>query len=117
EVLHRSSVQIWSANPVGPFSANSSYDFSSSPNTAYKKPNANIDPLRQVDGSRWAMYAGDVNQDENISLPDFPSLDYGINNGVFGYYVADLNGDGNTDLLDFPVMDANINMGVFAQHP
>jgi hypothetical protein len=58
-----------------------------------------------------------MNGDENIDLIDFPILDFGINNGLFGYYSSDLNGDGNTDLLDFPVLDANINAGVFARHP
>ena len=68
-------------------------------------------------GSVWAFYSGDINQDGNIDLADFPFLDSGIVGGYFGYYAADLNGDGNVDLADFPLLDAGIIAGIFAQHP
>jgi len=112
EIRHRNVIQTWSAAPIT-FTNTTPYDFTSNPNAAY-----GIN-LVQVDNSlnKWALYSGNLNQDQNIDLVDFPFLDYGINNGLFGYYASDLNGDGNVDLLDFPVQDANINAGVFSRHP
>ena len=71
----------------------------------------------EVENGVWSFYNGDMNQDGNIDLIDFPMLDQGIVSGLFGYYISDLNGDANSDLLDFPLLDANINLGIFERHP
>ncbi len=111
-IKHRNTLETWSKNPVH-FSTITSYDFTTSDNMAYGNNMMWID----FSPNRFALFNGDMNQDGNIDLIDFPNLDFGINNGLFGYYLSDLNGDGNTDLLDFPVLDTNINNGVFSKHP
>ena len=111
-VKHLNGLQTWSKNPV-PFTTITSYNFTTANSHAYGDNMVQVD----FDPARWALYSGDMNQDQNIDLIDFPVLDLGINQGLYGYYKSDLNGDGNVDLLDFPVLDANINAGVFARHP
>ncbi len=107
-------LETWSATPVA-FVAPGilSYDFTTSSNKAF----GGVDGQVQVDLGKWAFFTGDMNQDRNIDLIDFPILDSGINNGLFGYHNSDLNGDGNTDLLDFPVLDSSIQGGVFTRKP
>ena len=109
-IKHRNTIQTWSSAPVT-FNPINTYDFTSSASQAYGNN------MIEIQSGIWAFYNGDINQDENIDLIDFPALDFGINNGLLGYRPTDLNGDGNVDLLDFPILDANINAGIFSNHP
>jgi len=68
-------------------------------------------------GSSWAIYSGDINQDLNIDLLDLSQLEEDINNFGAGYISTDLNGDGNTDLLDNPLIEENISNFIFAVRP
>jgi hypothetical protein len=108
-IFHRNAVQTWSAAPVT-FSPVTTYDFSSALSQAYGSNMITEDGV-------WAFYNGDINQDENVDIIDFPDLSYGIINGLFGYYNTDLNGDGNVDILDFPTLNANILKGDYSFHP
>jgi len=109
-VKHRNTIQTWSTAPVT-MSASTNYDFTTAANKAYGNN------MIQMQAGRWAFYTGDINQDENVDLQDFPQLDYGIVHGFSGYFATDLNGDGNVDLVDFPFLDANIILGIFSNHP
>ncbi|MBK7763725.1 MAG: hypothetical protein IPI46_10195 [Bacteroidetes bacterium] len=109
-VSHRSSIETWSSYPVL-LTTNTFYDFTSSDSQAY---GAN---LLQMASGIWAIYTGDVNQDENIDLLDMSQLDADIASFQYGYYATDLNGDGNVDLLDQPLLDVNVNNFIFANHP
>ena len=60
----------------------------------------------------WAIYSGDINQDESIDGLDFLILDTSIQNGDGGYSDSDLNGDGSVDGLDYLILDINIQAGV-----
>ena len=111
-IIFKNAVETWSANPVT-LAANTTYDFSIAATQAY----ANNMILVDINPDIYAIYQGDINQDGNIDLLDFPPLDFGINHGLFGCYDTDLNGDGNVDLLDLPILNLGINSGIFSQHP
>src|SRR5204863_1703244 len=69
EVRHRNSIQTWSASPVT-FAVLNSYDFTSAATSAYGNNLIKVDvPL-----NKWAIYSGNLNQDENVDLIDFPLL-------------------------------------------
>jgi hypothetical protein len=70
-----------------------------------------------IDTGRWALYSGDLNQDQNVDLLDMPILEDDIALYMFGYSATDLNGDGNTDLLDVIYLDIGIANYVFSYHP
>ncbi len=110
-IRHRSAIQTWSAAPVT-FGNSTNYDFSTAASQAYSSNMTDT-----YSEGIWSLYTGDMNQDENMDLLDFPFLESDVNNGLFGYYATDLNGDGNVDLLDFPTMEANINNGIYSIHP
>ncbi len=109
-IRHRNSVETWSLNPIT-LTSNATYDFTTAASKAYG------DNQVQVESGIWAIYSGDINQDENVDLLDASILENDINQFQFGYFVTDLNGDGNVDLLDVPEMELNINAFVFSNHP
>jgi hypothetical protein len=110
-VKHRNSIQTWSANPIACSAATPLYDFTSAANKAYG------DNMVEVESGIWAFFTGDINQDENIDIADYPDLDNDVNNFSFGFYATDLNGDGNVDIADYPVLDANIQGFIYSVHP
>lgn len=94
------------------FGATTSYDFTTASTQAY------ADNMIEVETGIWAIYTGDLNQDDFIDSFDFPIFDLDAYNGVAGVYVAtDLNGDGFVDSFDYPVFDANAFNGVTATYP
>ncbi len=111
-VKHRNAIQTWSANTVGICCDNPVwYIFTTSASQAYGANQVEVAP------GVWALYAGDLNLDENIDLLDISALETDISNFSFGYFATDMNGDGNVDLLDNPVLENNINNFVFSAHP
>ena len=110
-VLHRNTVQTWSANPVTVGAVPVTYNFSTAATKAFGNN------MKQ-DGSVWLLYTGDLNQDEFIDPFDFGAFDTDSQNGVNGVYVAtDFNGDGFVDPFDFQVFDENSQGGVSSVHP
>jgi uncharacterized repeat protein (TIGR03803 family) len=109
-VKHRNSIETWSANPVN-FSGNLAYDFTTAANKAYGNNQV------EVENGVWAIYSGDINQDQNVDLLDLDIAQLDINSYLFGYHASDINGDGNVDLLDMPVLEENVNNFVIAVYP
>ena len=111
-IHHRNTVATWSAAPVL-ITPNMVYDFSNAVTKAYGSNEIDV----SGDGSVWAFYNGDINQDDNIDLLDIASFESDVNDFIFGYVETDVNGDGNTDLLDTPVLELNTNDFIFSNHP
>ena len=109
-IKHRNTIETWSANPVT-LTENTSYDFTTAPNKAFGNN------MTEMEANKWALFSGDVNQDENTDLLDLSILETDINDFQFGYFATDINGDGNADLLDNPLLEANTNNFIFSVHP
>jgi len=111
-IKHRNAIETWSANPI-PMNTGTPtyYDFTTAANKAY---GAN---QNEVENGVWALFSGDINQDENIDLLDLNNIEIDINNFLFGYLPTDINGDGNIDLLDIPLIESNINHFIFSIKP
>lgn len=110
-VKHYNTVSTWSEIPVVIGSSMSQYDFTNAASKAYGANQI------EVETGIWAMYSGDLNQDENIDLLDASELESRINNFDSCYLPSDLNGDGNTDLLDTPILEYNIEHFIYSVHP
>ncbi len=110
-ILHRNTIQTWSANTVAVGTVPVLYEFSTAANKAF------LNNMKQ-DGSVWLLYTGDQNQDEFIDPFDFGDFDADSQNGVNGVYKAtDFNGDGFVDPFDFQVFDENSQGGISSAHP
>lgn len=99
-VKHRNSVETWSANPVT-IAVGGSYDFSDMASKAYG------DNQVMVGTGFYALYSGDMNQDDFIDVFDFNVYDVDNISFAAGYLSTDLNGDGFTDVFDFNTYDVN----------
>jgi hypothetical protein len=100
-VLHRNAIQTWSAAPVT-LASRTTYNFSTTASAAFGNN------TKAVDGTHYAFYSGDINNDDYIDIFDFPDFDADNQNFVSGVYAkTDLNGDGYVDIFDFPIYDAN----------
>ena len=110
-VRHRNNLVTWSAAPIAIGATPVYYDFSTAASKAYGNNQIQKEP------GIWAMYSGDIQQDENIDLLDLSILEVDINNFENGYFVTDLNGDGNVDLLDAPLLEDNVNNFIYSIHP
>jgi hypothetical protein len=111
---HRNSIEVWSAEPVT-IASTSSYDFSTSMSSAYN--NGFNDPLKSVSGGKYALYAGDVDQDGTIDLFDTQITENGAANLLFGYDASDCNGDGSTDIFDTQLIENNSTLLIYTARP
>jgi hypothetical protein len=74
--------------------------------------------MKSVSGGKYALYAGDVNQDGLIDLFDVQITENNAAGGLlFGYDVSDCNGDGLTDIFDIQFIENNSTLSIFASRP
>lgn len=115
QIKHRNSIQIWSANPVtfDFLSGSLRYDFTLSADSAYGSNQVQVDstPLR------FAMYSGDVNQDDIIDGTDTQLIDNDAAAFVSGYVVTDVNGDDFVDATDAALAGNNADNFIGAITP
>jgi len=91
--------------------ATTSYDFTTAATQAYG------DNMIEVATGVYAMFTGDINQDEFVDPFDYPSFELDNFNFASGYLSTDLNGDGFVDPFDYPVFELNNFNFVMSAHP
>lgn len=111
-VKHRNSIETWSAAPVsfsgtGPFT----YNFSTAAAQAYGNNQ------KSVAGGLFAIFAGDVNQDDIIDGSDMSEVENAANLFLQGYNIQDANGDGLVDGSDLSIIENNANSFTQVQKP
>jgi hypothetical protein len=109
-VKHRNALQTWSAAAVI-MASTTSYDFTTAATKAFG------DNMIEVETGKFAIFTGDINQDEFIDPFDYPSFDIDNINFESGYKATDLNGDGFIDPFDYPIFDINNINFVMSAHP
>jgi hypothetical protein len=109
-VKHRNTLQTWSAAAVT-MASTTSYDFTTAVTKAFG------DNMIEVETGVFAMFTGDINQDEFVDPFDYPSFDIDNINFESGYKATDLNGDGFIDPFDYPTFDINNINFVMSAHP
>jgi len=112
---HRNSLETWSrinGENYDPMTLGS-YDFTNSGSKAFGNN------MVQVDASpvKFAIYSGDVNQDQIIDGSDLLRIDNDAFAFVTGYVVTDLNGDSIVDGSDLSIAENNAVNFVSALRP
>ena len=110
-VKHRSAVQTWSATPFLLSTLPPNYDFTIIASKAYGSN------MKEVETGVWALYTGDINQDEVVDNSDSSDLFVDIDNSAFGYLTTDLNGDGTIDNSDTDNFFSNVENSIYSNHP
>ncbi|MBK8551934.1 MAG: aryl-sulfate sulfotransferase [Ignavibacteria bacterium] len=92
---HRNGLETWSKAGGESFTSGGVYlyDFTVSDLSAFGN---NL----MLKGSKYCIYSGDINQDENIDLTDVITIANDAASFVTGYVNTDVNGDNISDLTD-----------------
>ncbi len=109
-IKHRNSIETVSANPVS-FSGSTINQSFGTPASVFGGN------LIQLPDLRYAIFGGDVNQDDIIDLGDSSPVDNQAAVAGSGYIPEDINGDGLVDLSDFVNIDNNAAMAIGAVTP
>jgi metal-sulfur cluster biosynthetic enzyme len=123
-VNHRSSISVWSANPVN-LSTTSTYNFKNNPSSIYSdvpvQGAAAIPSVHNINTGLYGMWMGEMNDDGFIDGIDYlPFVDDVNLSSYDGQYLldGDFNGDAYVDAVDYgSVFDYNSNQGVYTQRP
>jgi len=111
-VKHRNSIQTWSATAIACNASTALYDFSTGAAMAFGENEVMVEP------GVWALYTGDVNQDDFVDVFDYaPYNDDNLSGANTLYMATDMNGDGFVDVFDYQVYNDNNLNGVGSIHP
>ncbi|MBN2200990.1 VCBS repeat-containing protein [bacterium] len=72
---------------------------------------------KQLEAGVWGMWAGDVNQDKNVTTTDYTSWYNSARLGESGYKATDLNMDGVVTTSDYTMWYNNARLGAASQVP
>jgi hypothetical protein len=104
-------LQTWSAQPQAVGTTPLIYDFSTADTQAFGSN------MREMEPGVFAMYNGDVNQDESIDNLDLDPIFIDIDASNYGVLATDLNGDGSVDNLDLDNVFISIDASRYSDHP
>jgi hypothetical protein len=111
-VNHRHSIQTWSKEPIFlAYTGDVGYDFTDQSNKAFGNN------LKKVAPDKYAIYTGDVNQDEIIDKSDIETISVAAGKFIRRYNNMDLNGDGTTDAFDLILCDNNFSLEIHVLKP
>jgi hypothetical protein len=108
---HRNSLETWSSVPVAISTTGGSYDFSSAASSAYGNNLCNLG-----DG-HFAIWSGDLDQDDIINFSDMTSLDSYIQQMMYGYQQGDLSGDNHSESADYSLLENNLVLNLQVSKP
>ncbi len=116
-VKHRSSLPLWSANPVT-ILGSTALSFANNITTVYT--DGSIAPMTALVSGLYASRLGELNGDGYLDGVDYTVFETDIYLSQYGglYLLnGDLNGDAYVDASDFSVFDFNASLGSYEQRP
>jgi len=114
QVKHRNSMETWSKSGGEVFTTDAlTYNFTTNSSQAYgsNQIQLNSSPIK------YAIYSGDVNQDEIVDGSDMSIADNDAFNFLTGYLNTDVNGDNFVDATDLMLIDNNAFNFISVQRP
>jgi hypothetical protein len=72
---------------------------------------------KQVESGVWGMWAGDVNQDKNVTTTDYTAWYNSARLGESGYKTTDINMDGVVTTSDYAQWYNNARLGAASPVP
>jgi hypothetical protein len=116
-VNHRSSLPLWSANPVAMSSATA---LSFSNNIANAYTDGSTAPMKTLVSGLYASRLGELIEDGYLDGVDYAAFESDVYSSAYGslYLLdGDLNGDSYVDASDYAVFDFNSQLGSYEQRP
>ena len=116
-VKHRSSIPLWSANPVT-MSGSTTLNFSNNSTNAFT--DGSVAPMKTLVSGLYATRLGELNGDGYLDGVDYSTFESNVYSSAYGglYLLdGDLNGDSYVDASDFAVFNFNSILGSYEQRP
>jgi hypothetical protein len=116
-VKHRSSIPLWSANPVT-ISGSTTLNFSNNSANAYS--DGSVAPMKTLVSGLYATRLGELNGDGYLDGVDYSTFESNVYSSAYGGLFlldGDLNGDSYVDASDFAVFNFNSTLGSYEQRP
>jgi hypothetical protein len=112
-IRHRNHLPVMSAAAI-PLNTGSPdvYDFTEGSGQYYGSNGA-----KQIEAGVWGMWAGDVNQDKNVTTSDYTSWYNSARLGESGYKATDINMDGVVTTSDYTQWYNNARLGAASNVP
>jgi hypothetical protein len=110
-INHRNSIETWSATTISLGGGTAARSFTDLPTKAFG------DNLVSMGDGNFAIYSGDVNQNDAIQFSDFTLLESSAMIFGSGYLTADLTGDGIVESADYSLIENNIAMAIALIRP
>ena len=113
QIKHRNSIETWSYGKINFDDPNETYHF------IYSQTQAIGNNQKQVDSSplRYAIYGGDLNQDDVIDSDDISEVENASGVSLSGYVRSDVTGDNYVDASDVSLVENNAANSVSAVSP
>lgn len=111
QVLHRNSISVFNSISFKFTDSETALDIKGSNSGVIGENLISVD-LTPV---RFALYSGDVNQDETIDATDLSSVENDASVSAGGYINTDVTGDNFVDGGDLSIVENNI--GIFTMYP
>jgi hypothetical protein len=116
-VKHRSSIPLWSANPVT-ISGSTTLNFSN--NIANAFTDGSVAPMKTLVSGLYGTRLGELNGDGYLDGVDYSTFESNVYSSAYGGLFlldGDLNGDSYVDASDFAVFNFNSTLGSYEQRP
>ena len=116
-VKHRSSIPLWSANPVT-ISGSTTLNFSN--NSANAFTDGSVAPMKTLVSGLYGTRLGELNGDGYLDGVDYSTFEANVYSSAYGGLFlldGDLNGDSYVDASDFAVFNYNSTLGSYEQRP
>jgi hypothetical protein len=116
-VKHRSSIPLWTANPVT-MSGSTTLNFSN--NSANAFTDGSVAPMKTLVSGLYGTRLGELNGDGYLDGVDYSTFESNVYSSAYGglYLLdGDLNGDSYVDASDYAVFDYNSTIGSYEQRP
>ena len=116
-VKHRSSIPLWSANPVT-MSGSTTLNFSN--NSANAFTDGSVAPMKTLVSGLYGTRLGELNGDGYLDGLDYSTFESNVYSSAYGGLFlldGDLNGDSYVDASDFAVFNFNSTLGSYEQRP
>ena len=116
-VKYRTSIPLWSANPVT-MSASTVFNFANNSTNAYTV--GSLAPMKTLTSGLYGIRLGEMNGDGYLDGVDFSAFQNDVYSSAYsGLYLlnGDFNGDTYVDASDFSVFDFNASLGSLEQRP
>ena len=116
-VKHRSSIPLWSANPVT-MSGSTALNFSNNSTNAFT--DGSVAPMKTLVSGLYGTRLGELNGDGYLDGVDYSTFESNVYSSAYGGLFlldGDLNGDSYVDASDFAVFNYNSTLGSYEQRP